>query len=117
MVVDMNALESYRDIMGDDADTFIADVIDTYIRSAADLLYALQAGIPANDVKSFVRAAHTLKSSSAAVGAMVLSTLSAELEQLPESTLLPELASKVDQAWEEFTKVTEELVAIRKKLG
>jgi HPt (histidine-containing phosphotransfer) domain-containing protein len=117
LTIDITALDAYREVMGDDADAFIADVIDTYLNSAAGLISTLHSCLSSNDEKTFERAAHTLKSTSATVGATDLSALASELEKLSKSDPLPVLASKVQAAGEEFAKAEVELKAIREKLG
>jgi HPt (histidine-containing phosphotransfer) domain-containing protein len=117
MTIDITALDAYREVMGDEADTFIADVIDTYLNSAVGLISTLHGSISSDDGKTFERAAHTLKSTSATVGATDLSALAADLEKLSKSDPLPGLASQVQAAGEEFAKAEMELKVIREKLG
>ncbi|MEW6405174.1 MAG: Hpt domain-containing protein [Chloroflexota bacterium] len=117
MTIDISALDAYREVMGEEADTFIADVIDTYLNSAVGLISTLHNSLSANDAKTFERTAHTLKSTSATVGAMTLSTLAAELEKLSKSDPLPGLASRLGPVGEEFVKAEAELKTIREKLG
>ena len=105
MIIDPSALESYREIMGEEADAFIADIVDTYLNNAPLLLKAMQEGLAQADVKAFVRAAHTLKSNSATVGAGTLAKLCAEIEQQGNSGGLSGMDAKVSQVVEEFGRV------------
>jgi HPt (histidine-containing phosphotransfer) domain-containing protein len=61
--------------------------------------------ISRDDRDSFVRAAHTLKSNSATVGATLLSSLGASLEQAGKTEALSSLQEKLDAAREEFSLV------------
>jgi HPt (histidine-containing phosphotransfer) domain-containing protein len=63
-------------------DGFASRVVDTYLASSAGLLAALRDAVAASDPKAVTAAAHTLKSSSAQIGAVRLSTLCKELEAL-----------------------------------
>jgi len=63
----------------------VLKVIDTWMASSRQLIVQLQDSLAANDVRTLHRAAHTLKSSSANVGAMRLSLLAKTLEADAES--------------------------------
>jgi HPt (histidine-containing phosphotransfer) domain-containing protein len=81
MIIDTSVLDAYRDFMEEDADDFIRDVLDDFYENSQDLLKTL-ATLPNEDgLDEFVRAAHTLKSTSATVGATKLSELAASIEQ------------------------------------
>jgi two-component system, sensor histidine kinase and response regulator len=73
-------LESLRQIERDGAAGLVVKVVDTWMASARQLIAQLQDSLAANDLRTLHRAAHTLKSSSANVGAMRLSLLSKTLE-------------------------------------
>ncbi|GIV65485.1 MAG: Hpt domain-containing protein [Chloroflexota bacterium] len=105
MSLDLSILNSYRDFMGEDADSFIGDIIRSYLNDAPKLLDTLKETIASGDTARFVRSAHTLKSNSATLGATQLASLAAELEQAGKTTPLPELASKVAAAEEELCRI------------
>ena len=64
---------------GDEA--FVKELVAAYLAESPQHVDALTAAVAANDVGAVVRPAHTLKSSSAAVGAMGLSAVSKQVEQ------------------------------------
>ena len=113
MTIDRSALDAYREMMGDEADAFIADVIDTYLDNAATLFSELEGSLASGDAEAFTRAAHTLKSTSATVGAQALSALAADLEAAGKRGEISPLAEKVAQAKEAFTSVEAELHQMR----
>ncbi|RME88864.1 MAG: Hpt domain-containing protein [Anaerolineae bacterium] len=117
MTIDHSALDAYREMMGDEADAFIADIIDTYLNNAVNLFADLESALGNGDAQTFVRAAHTLKSTSATVGAQELSSLAAELEAEGKNQNLTSLAPKVAQAREMFAQVEEELRSMREALN
>ncbi|MBI5840374.1 MAG: Hpt domain-containing protein [Chloroflexi bacterium] len=117
MTIDISALEAYREIMGEEADAFIADIIKTYIQNGANLVQIITDSLASGDKTSFERAAHTLKSTSATVGAKELSAVAAELESLCKTEALSTLAPKVGQLAQEFSKAEAELQAHREELG
>ncbi len=109
MSLDLSTLNSYRDFMGEDADSFIEDIIRSYLNDAPKLLDTLKEAMSSNDPARFVRSAHTLKSNSATLGASQLAGMAAELEQAGKSTPLPELADKVYAAGEELGRILQAL--------
>jgi CheY-like chemotaxis protein len=82
---------------GDDA-AFVGELMDTYFTDAPALLAQLQSSLAADDAETFRRAAHTLKSSSATMGAMTLSEVAKDLEMMGKSGSLDGAASKIAQA-------------------
>jgi HPt (histidine-containing phosphotransfer) domain-containing protein len=105
MTIDPSALEAYREVMGEEADAFIADIKETYLKNAPQLFSAMQQGLATEDAASFTRAAHTLKSNSATVGAHKLAGMAAEMEQQGEKGNLEGLNDQMIKAAEEFLRV------------
>ncbi len=79
-VFDPAPLESLRQVERGGAAGLVVKVIETWIESSRQLLAQLHESLAAGDVRTLHRAAHTLKSSSANVGAMRLSLLAKTLE-------------------------------------
>jgi HPt (histidine-containing phosphotransfer) domain-containing protein len=111
MSVDPTALEPYREVMGEEADAFIAEIIGMFMANAPKLIEQMQQNIAINDNMTFIRNAHTLKSNSATVGAMALSKLLASLEQRGEQADLQSLAGLLNEARAELELV----IAVFKK--
>jgi HPt (histidine-containing phosphotransfer) domain-containing protein len=105
MTLDPSALNNYREFMGDEADAFIVDIIETFLENAPRLFGQMETSMASADSQGFVRAAHTLKSNSATVGATLLASLAAELESRGKSETLTDLAEQVRLAREEFALV------------
>ncbi len=68
--LEAKALQALRDMAGEDASVILASVIDAYLKDAPKLLQAIGKGITQGDAAALYQAAHTLKSSSATLGAM-----------------------------------------------
>ncbi len=73
-------LDSYYRVMGDDTNAFLAELIGTFLPNTQKLIDDLNKSLEGNDLATFHRSAHTLKSSSASLGAMRLSELAKNLE-------------------------------------
>ncbi len=69
----------------------------------------MQEALAVTDRVTLIRAAHTLKSNSATIGASKLAEMSADLEKAGKDSSLEELAIKIAQAKEELDKVIQEL--------
>jgi HPt (histidine-containing phosphotransfer) domain-containing protein len=80
--LDGAVLGRLREALGDDALPLIAELIGTFLRETPPLLDAVQAGIDGGRADDVRRAAHSLKSSGAAVGAKALAASCRALELL-----------------------------------
>ena len=77
--LDQPTLDALFESLGGDAE-FLAELIDTYASDAPAQLEGLRAALATGDVAELVRPAHTLKSSSASLGALALAEQCRELE-------------------------------------
>ena len=76
---------------------FLGELVTTFVEDAQDLMCAMRRALGDNDVDSFRRAAHSLKSNAASFGAMTLSSLARELEALGRSGSLDGAAARVER--------------------
>jgi HPt (histidine-containing phosphotransfer) domain-containing protein len=83
-VVDQQILDELMASTGDDIG-FVRELIQTYLADTPMQFEAMTAAVEADDAAALVRPAHTLKSSSATVGAMRLSSVARELEMAGRS--------------------------------
>jgi HPt (histidine-containing phosphotransfer) domain-containing protein len=96
-VLDRSVLAELRESVGDD-DAFIADLVATYVAEGRDHLGAMDAAAAAGDAAAIVRPAHTLKSSSAALGALRLAQIAREIEMAGRAGDAADLATRVADA-------------------
>lgn len=78
-ILDVGVVDELRESTGGD-DEFVRDLIATYIEEGAAMLDGMADAARAADAPAMVRPAHTLKSSSASIGAMRLAAICRELE-------------------------------------
>ncbi len=76
-VLDQQVLEDLREVMEDE----FAQLLRSYAQQAPSQVERIEAAARAGDIEAMVRPAHSLKSSSANVGAMQVSALAREIEQ------------------------------------
>jgi len=98
-------LDIIRDMEDEDDPNMLADIIGLYLDMAPELLQVMQTAIAHKDAEPLRIAAHTLKSSSANVGARMLSDLCRELEELGRSGSLENAATKFSQLHHEYQRV------------
>ncbi len=109
--IDAAALDDLRELGGDD---FVAEVIDTFLADAPALLATLRRSLDEGNAEELRRAAHTLKSNGATLGAGDFSEHCRELEQLAKSGELqgaPDLVARVER---EYEGLEEALADLRK---
>jgi HPt (histidine-containing phosphotransfer) domain-containing protein len=78
-ILDERILAELMASTGDDIG-FVRELIDTYLADTPMQFEAMTVAVEAEDAAALIRPAHTLKSSSATVGATRLSSLARELE-------------------------------------
>jgi signal transduction histidine kinase/DNA-binding response OmpR family regulator/HPt (histidine-containing phosphotransfer) domain-containing protein len=110
-ILDARALAELRELGSAGGSDVVARVVEAYVQSAPELVRALVDAERAGDTAALARAAHTLKSSSAQVGAARLSTLAKELEALGRAGSREGVAERVAATREELESVQEALAA------
>lgn len=78
-ILDRAVLDELRASIGDD-DVFMVELVETYVSEGEASIAALLAAAAALDAAAIVRPAHTLKSTSASLGAMRLSAICRAIE-------------------------------------
>jgi signal transduction histidine kinase/DNA-binding response OmpR family regulator len=91
----------------------LAKLMTTYLQSALDLVAAIKQALEQADAAALHRAAHTLKSSSANLGAVALAARCKTLETLGREGTLPQAASMLADLERDYalvrTRFTEEI--------
>jgi len=103
--LDAQVLQTFRNTMGPDASTFLAQLIDIYLEETPRLLQAMGAAVTQTDPAAMKQAAHTLKSSSASLGAITFSKLCEDLERIGHSGNTTDAREIMEQIQSEYEKV------------
>ena len=96
-VLDPQALERLRELDPGGQSKLLARVVDAFSTSVSRLLPQINKALDAGDLSAIHHVAHTLKSSSASIGATHLSRLCAEIEETARagrSDGLPDLIAR-----------------------
>jgi len=92
---------------------FINELIDTFLEDSPKLIEEMESALKVNNVDSFRRAAHSLKSNAATFGANELFALAKELEMLGKENKLTETGDRLKALQESYESVREELSELR----
>ena len=103
--IDQSVLDVIRDMEDEDDPDMLAEIIGLYIDRAPELLQSLEEAIANTDAESLRVTAHTLKSSSANVGARVLADLCRELEEMGRCGSLDNAATRLAVLHNEYQRV------------
>jgi HPt (histidine-containing phosphotransfer) domain-containing protein len=96
-VLDQPTLAALLDSLGGDID-FLKELVDAYLDSTPGLFAAMRQAAVAGDATGLQRAAHTLKTGSANMGALALAALCKQLEEMGRSGALDGAAERIDAA-------------------
>ncbi|MCI4339164.1 MAG: response regulator [Thermoplasmata archaeon] len=97
-----------RELAGTDA-TFLPALVAAFLEEGRRLVQTLEAAAARGDAPAIVRAAHSLKSSCAQLGALALSRRCATLEMQGEAGNLPRMKSLVAEIARDFPEVSNAL--------
>jgi histidine phosphotransfer protein HptB len=111
-IIDSEAIDNLRELNPGDGGEFLKEIVNIYIEDTPNRLAELRKSLAAGDVATFARAAHTIKGSSANVGATTLRALAERLEHASRKDGLGALAPLVAECEAEFARAAGELRAI-----
>ncbi|MBI5033689.1 MAG: GAF domain-containing protein [Chloroflexi bacterium] len=83
---------------------FLNELIDTFLIDAPTMLEQMRAALAANNIDEFRRAAHSLKSNSANLGATTLASFARELEMIARGGTLEGATERLPQVERETNK-------------
>jgi HPt (histidine-containing phosphotransfer) domain-containing protein len=101
--LDIHIFQDLRQSIGDDL--VFSDLVTIYLSSAENLLAEIQLAFVNQDVSKFCLASHSLKSTSASIGAMRLSYVSKYFEKVSKTGDLPVTSQLLNLLTEEYDKV------------
>jgi CheY-like chemotaxis protein len=108
--LDDGALDNLRDLGGDD---FVAEVIDAFLADGPELIATLRRSLDQHNVEELRRAAHTLKSNGATLGAEQFAELCRTLEHRAKAVELDGASQLVDRVEQEYRLLEDALSALR----
>lgn len=109
-IIDQTTFDELKQMSGTD---FINELIDTFLEDSPKLIEEMEAALKSNNVDSFRRAAHSLKSNAATFGANELSALAKELEVLGKENKINETGDRLRALEEAYESVRRELNGLK----
>ena len=109
--LDQSVLASLRELQDEGDPDIVAEVGGLFLKHSPDKVKAILQAVEKGDAKSLQLAAHSLKSSSAYIGAMRLSSLAKDLEMMGRSGTLEGARNLAKRLQEEFDLATKALQA------
>lgn len=103
--IDMQVIQGLRDLGGADEPGLLLEIIGMFLDDAPARIREIEQGFASGDVQLLERAAHSLKSASANVGAVQLSSVCKRIEEIARARgsngiaeLIPESKRALDRA-------------------
>nr|MBA3533773.1 response regulator [Ardenticatenales bacterium] len=109
LVVDWGAIARLQSLQSEGEPDLVAQFIDLFLEETPGLLASMRAGLAQQSSDHIRRAAHTLKSTSADLGAIAMMRLCAELEKKGRRSSLEGSETLVTELEQEFDAVSREL--------
>ena len=110
LTIDPRAWDSIRSLQRPGQPDMLGKVIDKYLSSSRELLDAMREAIPQRDAATLHRTAHSLKSSSATLGALRLAALCKEAEAMGRTNMLDDMPALWERIQSEYAVVQEALM-------
>jgi HPt (histidine-containing phosphotransfer) domain-containing protein len=107
--LDKNILDQIRSLEGPGGPDLLARVIQAYFQETPAIIDNLRDAMDRGDASTAAKAAHTLKSSSANIGALHLAELFKQLEAHARADFLETAQSLFQQIAQEFGRVQQAL--------
>ena len=109
-IIDQKTFNELKEIMGAD---FIVEIVDTFIQETGNLIDQLHHTLEAQDTATFGRCAHSIKSSSASLGALVFSQSARQLEMMGQAGDLSEAETLLEGLTTDFLEVKHSLEVLK----
>jgi CheY-like chemotaxis protein/HPt (histidine-containing phosphotransfer) domain-containing protein len=116
-VIDQNALQQIAELDPDNDGEFVNSIIDAFVENAEVLMLELVESVRDGEPQEVARAAHSLKSSSANVGARRFSSLCAAMEKQGRDGNLGAIEEKLEKARTEYETAIRELIASKREIA
>ena len=105
VVIDLSVIEALRELGGEDDPGLVVELIDLYLLDAPERIREIKTALVSEDFDLLERAAHTLKSASANIGALALSGFCKELEMMARDSSVANPDSLAEQSQVAFDEV------------
>ena len=108
-LIDRATFDELKQMSGED---FINELIDAFLEEVPNMISQMHSALETQDVETFRRNAHSLKSNANTFGAAELGTLARELEMMGRENNL-NIGNRLEDLKEEYKNVAEVLREMR----
>jgi HPt (histidine-containing phosphotransfer) domain-containing protein len=108
-IIDPQAIENLRALNPEDGDAFLKEIAGIYLEDTPTRLRELEDSLATGDAGKFTRAAHSIKGSSANVGANNVRAVAEKLEHQSRDHGLANLAQLLSDLKTEYARASAEL--------
>jgi histidine phosphotransfer protein HptB len=112
VVIDLEAIENLRALNPGDQDEFLREITGIFLADTPRRIVELEQCLAAGDAAGFSRAAHSIKGSSANLGAVALRAAAEQLERRAHQQGLGEIAPLLASLQVEFARAESELIRL-----
>ena len=109
-LIDPEAWETMKSMTGPE---FLGELIDVYLNDSPQLIEQIRSGLAAVEIDTVRRAAHSLKSNSASLGANRLASTARELEMIAKGGTLDGAGLKLLAIETEFAQLAPVLLELK----
>jgi HPt (histidine-containing phosphotransfer) domain-containing protein len=113
VVIDPKIIQGLRDLGGEDEPGLLDELIKIFLEDAPQRMKDISEGLASGDLGRVERGAHTLKSSSANIGALALSDLCRRIVEKARTRRPEALPELCDASARSLTEATEALRSMR----
>ena len=111
--IDMRVIADLRELGGDDDPGLLTELIDLFLTDAPERVREVEKGLATGDIKLVERAAHTLKSSSANIGALTLSSICKRIEELARNQEKDAIKRLLAETTRSFSEAESALLSLK----
>jgi histidine phosphotransfer protein HptB len=112
-IIDQESIENLRSLNPDDGDEFLKEIIGIFLEDTPQRIAELNTSLASQDTVRFIRAAHSIKGSSANLGALALRAAAEKLKHHSNSvgltdvtSMIAEIESQLDLAKDELNRLS-----------
>ena len=119
-ILSLDVLEEFRTAMGDEGAEMVAELVQIFLEDTPQLLERLRNALAAGDLETAQQVAHTLKGTSASLGATRLSERCAELEaslHTAQPEALRAMVSQIEAAYAQVRPALQSLLTENELAG
>lgn len=112
-VLDMSVIAALRELSGDGDESLFRELLELYVDDSTKQMKRLEESLSGGDIKVAERIAHTLKSSSANLGATAMSKICREMEMHGRNQSVSGMSELLSETREAHKRAVAALNALR----